>query len=86
MPENGMLAKTYCGLELPLEVLSSAAGFYIGTQDLNEPISIFLRRTGRSSPDVVAMVEENFRARSARPRVSHRPEIVAGRYPNNFFF
>ncbi len=39
MPENGMLAKTYCGLELPLEVLSSAAGFYIGTQDRNEPSS-----------------------------------------------
>ncbi len=29
----GHLAKTCCGLELPLQVLQSAAGFYIGTSD-----------------------------------------------------
>ena len=29
----GHLAKTCCGLELPLQVLQSAAGFDIGTSD-----------------------------------------------------
>ncbi|MBK7656701.1 MAG: hypothetical protein IPJ18_18365 [Betaproteobacteria bacterium] len=29
----GMLALDYCNKKLPLQVLQSAAGFYIGTQD-----------------------------------------------------
>ncbi|KGM38687.1 hypothetical protein JY96_21140 [Aquabacterium sp. NJ1] len=37
---HGHLAKTYCNKELPLEVLRSAAGFYIGTRDdLGLPVS-----------------------------------------------
>lgn len=33
IPQTGQLAKTYCNLVLPLEVLQSASGFYIGTQE-----------------------------------------------------
>ena len=35
----GQLALTYCGKFLPLEVLQSAAGHYIGTQDDEGPVS-----------------------------------------------
>ena len=35
----GQLALTYCGKFLPLEVLHSAAGHYIGTTDAEGPVS-----------------------------------------------
>lgn len=35
----GKLAKSYCGVELPLQVLKSQAGFYIGTSDVEGPCS-----------------------------------------------
>jgi hypothetical protein len=36
----GLLAKQYCGVDLPVQVLRSAAGFYLGTQDsLGFPVS-----------------------------------------------
>ncbi|HAF2412735.1 TPA: hypothetical protein G8N70_003064 [Salmonella enterica] len=35
----GQLAMLYCGKSLPLEVLQSAAGHYIGTQDSEGPVS-----------------------------------------------
>ena len=35
----GQLALTYCGKFLPLEVLQSAAGPYIGTRDTDGPVS-----------------------------------------------
>lgn len=35
----GQLAMTYYGKSLPLEVLQSAAGYYIGTRDFEEPVS-----------------------------------------------
>lgn len=35
---RGMLA-SQCGYHLPLEVLRSAAGYYIGTQDEEGPVS-----------------------------------------------
>lgn len=37
--KTGQLAKTYCNLVLPLEVLQSASGFYIGTQEEGMPFS-----------------------------------------------
>jgi len=36
---HGHLAEEYCGVRLELEVLSSAAGFYIGTRDDGGPVS-----------------------------------------------
>lgn len=36
MSAYGLLAKQYCGVELPLQVLQSAAGFYLGTSDPQE--------------------------------------------------
>lgn len=35
----GKLAKEWCKKSLPLQVLRSAAGFYIGTADEEEPCS-----------------------------------------------
>ena len=35
----GHLAHQYCGKSLPLEVLQSGAGFYIGTADDDGPVS-----------------------------------------------
>lgn len=35
----GILASQFCGLTLPLEVLKSAAGFYIGTSTQEGPCS-----------------------------------------------
>ena len=36
---HGLLAKHYCGKVLPLQVLRSAAGYYIGTADDEGPVS-----------------------------------------------
>ncbi len=38
MMRYGLLAQYYCGVELPVEVLVSAAGYYLGTFD-NGPCS-----------------------------------------------
>ena len=35
----GVLADRYCNLQLPLVVLQSQAGFYIGTHDDGSPVS-----------------------------------------------
>jgi hypothetical protein len=35
----GLLAKHYCNVELPLQVLQSAAGYYLGTFDEEGPCS-----------------------------------------------
>ncbi|GGY79571.1 hypothetical protein GCM10011613_25550 [Cellvibrio zantedeschiae] len=35
----GFLAKTHCQIRLPLQVLESAAGFYIGTANEEGPVS-----------------------------------------------
>lgn len=35
----GQLAKELCGVELPVTVLESRAGFYLGTQDKGIPVS-----------------------------------------------
>lgn len=37
--QSGYLAKHHCDLDLPLEVLESQAGFYIGTCDREGPVS-----------------------------------------------
>src|SRR3546814_20265824 len=44
----GQLALTYCGKFLPLEVLQSAAGHYIGTRDTEGPVSRESREYFRS--------------------------------------
>ena len=36
---SGLLASTCSGVLLPLEALRSAAGYYIGTQDAEGPVS-----------------------------------------------
>ena len=36
---NSPLAKRWCNLDLPLQVLKSNAGFYIGTADAEGPVS-----------------------------------------------
>ncbi len=35
----GKLAKDLCGVELPVAVLESRAGYYLGTQDSGVPVS-----------------------------------------------
>lgn len=35
----GFLAKTHCQIRLPLQVLESAAGYYIGTANDEGPVS-----------------------------------------------
>src|SRR3546814_20839138 len=47
---------------------------------------ILLRRSRRAAPDMVAMVIEDFAARTARPCVAHRPEIVARRDADDALF
>lgn len=37
--QNGQLARAHCGVELPLKVLRSAAGFFIGTEQNGEVYS-----------------------------------------------
>ena len=44
--------------------------------DLDETVALGVRRARRPAGDFVAVVVEDFRARTARPGVAHRPEIV----------
>ena len=45
--------------------------------DLDEAVAVGIGRAGRAAGDVVAVVVEDFRARTAGAGVAHRPEIVA---------
>ena len=47
--------------------------------DLDEAVAVGVGRARRAAGDLVAVVEEDFRARAARAGVAHRPEIVGGR-------
>src|SRR5690606_24210839 len=47
--------------------------------ELQEPVAVLFRASGRPAPDVVAPVDEYFRARPAWPGIAHGPEIVRGR-------
>ncbi len=44
--------------------------------DLDEAVAFGIRRAGRTARNLVAVVVENFRARSARTGIAHGPEIV----------
>ena len=45
--------------------------------DLDEAIAFGVGGARRTAGNLVAVIEENFRARPARARVAHLPEIVA---------
>src|SRR5262245_35407818 len=47
--------------------------------EFEEAISILFRGAGRTAPDMLATVDENLRAGTARTGITHRPEIVRGR-------
>ncbi len=46
--------------------------------DLDVAVAVFLWRTGRATPDVFAVVEEDLGAGTARAGIAHRPEVVRG--------
>ncbi|OPZ06361.1 MAG: hypothetical protein BWZ09_00430 [Alphaproteobacteria bacterium ADurb.BinA305] len=46
--------------------------------DLDVAVAIFLGRSRRAAPDVVAVVVEDLGARAARAGVAHHPEVVRG--------
>jgi len=46
--------------------------------DLDVAVAVGVGRAGRTAGNLVAVVEEDFRARAARAGVAHRPEIVVG--------
>ena len=47
--------------------------------ELEEPVAILVRTARRAAGDVLALIDEDLRARPARPGVAHLPEIGAGR-------
>ena len=47
--------------------------------EFEEAIAVLLRAARRPAPDVLAAVDEDLRARTARAGIAHRPEIVRGR-------
>ena len=47
--------------------------------DLDEPVAVFIRAAGRTARNAFAVIVEYLGARTARARVPHGPEIVAGR-------
>ena len=51
--------------------------------DFDETVAVLVRAAGRAAGDLVAMIEENFRAGTARARVTHRPEIISRRYTDD---
>src|SRR5579883_205348 len=54
--------------------------------DLDEPVSVGLRRTRRTAGDAGPVVVENFGAGTAGTGVAHAPEIVGGRDSDDLLF
>src|SRR5690606_19764227 len=44
--------------------------------ELQEPVAVLFRRTGRTAPHMLALIDEDFRAGAARASVAHLPEVV----------
>ncbi len=49
--------------------------------DFDEAVTVLLGRTWKAAPDMLTMVVEHFRARTAGAGVAHHPEIVRGVAP-----
>ena len=54
--------------------------------DLDKTVAIFIRASGRAAKDMVAMVIKDFAARTAWPRVTHRPEVIVRRDTDDTLF
>src|SRR6202012_1434562 len=46
--------------------------------EFEEAVAVLFWTAGRPAPDVLTAVDEDFRTRSARTGIAHRPEIVRG--------
>ena len=74
----------HAGIDRGLGQFSDDLGFFLPilhenqVPDLDETVTIFLRRAGWAAPDMIAMIVEQFAARAAGAIVAHRPEIVLG--------
>ena len=44
--------------------------------DLNVTVTIFFRAARRATPDVIAVIVENFTARTTRTSITHLPEVI----------
>ena len=54
--------------------------------DFDKTVAIFIRASGRAAKDMVAMVIKDFAARTAWPRVTHRPEVIVRRDTDDALF
>src|SRR5690606_6379618 len=46
--------------------------------DLDKPVAVFFRRSRRATPDVFAVIVENFGTGTARAGIAHGPEVIGG--------
>src|SRR5581483_12116366 len=46
--------------------------------EFEEPVAVLVRAAGRAALQFLALVDEDFRARTARAGIAHLPEIGAG--------
>src|SRR5262249_18902978 len=53
--------------------------------DYDEANALSFRSSRRSTPDMLAVIVENFRTRTAWPGFTHRPEIIVPGNPQDFF-
>ena len=44
--------------------------------NFDETVAVFFSRTGRPTPNVFTVIVKNFRARPARPSISHHPKVI----------
>ena len=51
--------------------------------EFEEAIAILFRAAGRTAPDMLAAVDEDFRTGTAGTGIAHRPEIIRGRNPDD---
>ncbi len=47
--------------------------------EFQEAVAVFLRRTGRTAPDMLALIDEDLRAGTTGTSIAHLPEIVGSR-------
>lgn len=65
--KTGKLAKEWCGVTAPLQILRSAAGFYIGTAGDDGPISRESNEYWRTQADAQNALDNNLWTQKENP-------------------
>ncbi len=85
LKDSGNSFQTHAGINRRLGQINAIAICHLfilhedEVPDFNETVAVFVGTARRATPDVIAMVKEDFRTRTTRTGIAHRPEVIGGR-------